>query len=105
MRSRTAALAANIAFAGGISPVTIHDGTPEDVKRETRAAIETFAPHGGYIVMDGNNIAPDSPLENINAMHEAAVVVDFYFFVSNLKSVKNGHIRHPPQFVSMSSLI
>ena len=65
-------MAGKTVLSGGVSPVTIHEGTPEEVKRETREAIEVFAPHRGYIIMDGNNIAPGSPIQNINAMYEAA---------------------------------
>jgi uroporphyrinogen-III decarboxylase len=65
-------MAGKTVLSGGISPVTIHEGTPEEVKMETREAIEVFAPSRGYIIMDGNNIAPESPIENINAMYEAA---------------------------------
>jgi uroporphyrinogen-III decarboxylase len=42
------------------------------VRDATRVAIEKLAPYRGYIVQDGNNIPPGSPLENINAMMEAA---------------------------------
>ncbi len=66
-------MAGKIALIGGISTLTLRGGTPEEVKREVRQAIEILAPHKGYIVMDGHNIAPDSPVENINAMHAAAV--------------------------------
>jgi uroporphyrinogen decarboxylase len=65
-------MAGRTVLSGGINPVTIFDGSPDQVKREAREAIEIFAPHKGYILMDGNNIAPGSPIENINAMHEAA---------------------------------
>jgi uroporphyrinogen-III decarboxylase len=52
--------------------VLIASGTPEQVKTATRRVIEKLAPYGGLIVQDGNNIAPGSPVENINAMMEAA---------------------------------
>lgn len=65
-------MAGRMVLCGGVSPITIHDGTPEDVEKETRELIEKFASSKGYIVMDGNNIAPGSPLANINAMHHAA---------------------------------
>jgi uroporphyrinogen-III decarboxylase len=34
--------------------------------------IDVLGPLRGLIVQDGNNIPPGSPLENINAMMEAA---------------------------------
>lgn len=62
-----------VVLLGNINPLTILNGTQEQVKEETRRAIEIFGPCKGYIVQDGNNIAPGSPIENINAMYEAAV--------------------------------
>ncbi len=61
-----------VVVLGNINPLTIANGTPEQVKAETRKVIEILAPSGGLIIQDGNNIAPESPLENINAMMEAA---------------------------------
>jgi uroporphyrinogen-III decarboxylase len=43
------------------------------VKAATRRVLEKLGPSRGLIIQDGNNIAPGSPLANINAMHEAAV--------------------------------
>lgn len=57
---------------GNISPLTIAHGTPAQVKAETRRVLEKLAPYRGLIIQDGNNIAPGSPVENINAMTEAA---------------------------------
>ena len=34
--------------------------------------IEKLAHHRGLIIQDGNNIPPGTPIENINAMTEAA---------------------------------
>ncbi len=57
---------------GNVSPILIASGTPEQVKEETRGVIEKLASCRGLMIMDGANIAPESPLENINAMMEAA---------------------------------
>jgi uroporphyrinogen-III decarboxylase len=62
-----------VVLLGNVNPLTIQFGTPEQVKAETRRVIEKLGPAGGLIVQDGNNIPPRSPLENINAMMEAAV--------------------------------
>lgn len=61
-----------VVLVGNINPVNILKGTMETVIEETKSAIKLFAPYGGYIVMDGNEIPPDSPVENINAMFKAA---------------------------------
>jgi uroporphyrinogen-III decarboxylase len=62
-----------VVLLGNVSPLTIAKGTPEQVKQETRCVIEKLAAHRGLIIQDGNNISPESPLENINAMMEAAL--------------------------------
>ncbi len=61
-----------VVLLGNVNPLTILNGTPQEVREETRGCIEAFAPCKGYIIQDGNNIAPGSPVENINAMYEAA---------------------------------
>lgn len=67
-----------VVLIGNIDPMLIHSGTPEQVREATRIAIEKLAPYRGYIVQDGNNIPPGSPLENINAMTEAAELYGRY---------------------------
>jgi len=67
-----------VVLLGNIDPMLIHSGTPEQVREATRIAIEKLAPYRGYIVQDGNNIPPGSPLANINAMTEAAELYGRY---------------------------
>jgi uroporphyrinogen-III decarboxylase len=66
------AMGGKVVLLGNVSPVLIARGTPQQVKEATRKVIEKLAPYGGLIVQDGNNIAPGSPVENINAMMQAA---------------------------------
>jgi uroporphyrinogen-III decarboxylase len=61
-----------VVLLGNVNPLTIATGTPAQVKAETRRVIEKLAHYKGLIVQDGNNIAPGSPVQNINAMMEAA---------------------------------
>ena len=61
-----------VVLLGNVSPLTIANGTPEEVKAATRRVLERLAPYGGLIIQDGNNIAPGSSPENINAMMAAA---------------------------------
>jgi len=61
-----------VVLIGNVNPMLIHAGTPEEVREATRTVIETLGPYRGLIIQDGNNIPPGSPLENINAMMEAA---------------------------------
>jgi uroporphyrinogen-III decarboxylase len=61
-----------VVLLGNVSPLLIANGRPHQVKEATRRVIEKLAPYKGLIIQDGNNIAPESPVENINAMMAAA---------------------------------
>ena len=61
-----------VVLIGNVNPMLIHLGTREQVIDATRRVIEKLAPFRGLIIQDGNNIPPGAPLENINAMMEAA---------------------------------
>jgi uroporphyrinogen decarboxylase len=69
-----AAMGGQVVLIGNVNPMLIQKGTPEQVREATRNVIETLGPLRGVIVQDGSNIPPDSPLENINAMMEAAEI-------------------------------
>lgn len=62
----------NVVLLGNVNPLIISDGTPDEVRQATRLVIEKLAHCKGLIIQDGNNIAPGSPVENINAMMTAA---------------------------------
>ncbi len=62
-----------VVLDGNVSPLLILQGTPAEVKAAALRVLEKLGRHRGLIVQDGNNIAPGSPLENINALHQAAV--------------------------------
>jgi uroporphyrinogen-III decarboxylase len=62
-----------VLLVGNINPMNIAAGTPESVMQESLEALNVFGRgSGGFILSDGANIAPDSPVENINAMWHAA---------------------------------
>ena len=65
-------LGGQVVLLGNVNPMLIHSGTPEQVREAVRQIIEKLGHYGGLIIQDGNNIPPGSPLENINAMMEAA---------------------------------
>lgn len=61
-----------VAFWGGVgSQSTMSHGTPEDVRNEVRALMETVGEGGGYICSPAHFVEPESPLENIDAFVEA----------------------------------
>jgi hypothetical protein len=57
---------------GGIDTVKLHDGKPQEVMEDCLANLAVFKDTPGYVMMDGHNIAPGTPLANINAMAAAA---------------------------------
>jgi uroporphyrinogen decarboxylase len=61
-----------IVLAGGVNPMLIRSGTPQEVILETKRIIDALGKYKGLILMDGNNVPPGSPVENINAMMQAA---------------------------------
>jgi len=67
-----------VVLVGNVDPMLIYNGTPEEVREATRKIIEKLGPKRGLIIQDGNNIAPGTPIENVNAMMEAAELYGRY---------------------------
>ena len=61
-----------VVLVGNVDPMLIQSGSPQDVLETCRIVIEKLAPLGGFILQDGNNIPPGTPISNINMMMEAA---------------------------------
>jgi len=59
-------------LCGNINPMNIETGDRKSIIEECRNAIEYFAPYSGFFLKDGDNIPPNTPLENINYLYEAA---------------------------------
>lgn len=48
-------------------------GTPAQVRQETLRILRSGVMEGGkFILREGNNLAPGTPLENLHAMYETA---------------------------------
>ncbi len=75
-----AIMGGRVVLIGNVNPMLIRDGTPEQVREATRRTIETLAHYRGLIIQDGSNIPPGTPLENINAMMEAAELYGRYHY-------------------------
>lgn len=73
------AMGGRVVLIGNIDPMLIHGGTPAQVVAATRNVIERLGPLGGLIIQDGNNIPPGAPVENINAMMDAAEQYGRYY--------------------------
>lgn len=48
-------------------------GTPDDVRREVRHLMDTYArPDGRFLLTAGNGITPDTPIASLRALYEEA---------------------------------
>jgi len=63
-----------ITLIGGIDTTLLRGGKPGDVVAYCKEAIEILKPacRGGWIMMDGHNVGPGTPVENLNAITDAA---------------------------------
>jgi len=61
-----------VVLIGNIDPMLVHRGPVEEIEDAVRLCIEKLGPYRGYIVQDGANIPPGTPVEHINALTEAA---------------------------------
>jgi hypothetical protein len=59
-------------MSGGLNPVILLEGPEEAIKRDCLRYLEAFAQYGGYILQDGCNVAPGTPLKNLAAVVQAA---------------------------------
>ncbi len=58
-------------WGGGVdTQKTLPFGTPDEVRREVRERIETFAPGGGFVFTSIHNVQALTPLDNLLAMFE-----------------------------------
>jgi hypothetical protein len=58
-------------WGGGVDTQrTLPFGTPDEVRREVRERLETFAPGGGFVFNTIHNVQPKTPVENVLAMYE-----------------------------------
>ncbi|MBP3293479.1 MAG: methyltransferase, partial [Clostridia bacterium] len=48
------------------------NGTPDEVRRETRRVVELMSKNGGYITAPSQEIMPDVPYENLLALIDTA---------------------------------
>jgi uroporphyrinogen decarboxylase len=66
-----------LSFHGAIdTQTTLPFGTPDSVRREVEERIAVLGAGGGYILAPTHNVQPDTPLENVLAMYDAAGGLD-----------------------------
>jgi hypothetical protein len=61
-----------VVIIGGVDTTKLQEGTPETVGEDVRKALEILKAVPGFILMDGHNVAPGTPVQNLNAVTEAA---------------------------------
>jgi len=67
-----------LSFMGGMDIQTVLPFySPQKIKEETERLISILGKDGGYIIQATHNIQPDTPPENIVAMHDAAMAFSF----------------------------
>lgn len=57
---------------GNINPMLLLNGTREQVRLAALAALAALAPCGGFLLGDGANVCPGTPLANLAALTEAS---------------------------------
>jgi uroporphyrinogen decarboxylase len=53
---------------GNLKPLSFVNATPEEIGRQSRELLESFAPRGGFILSSGCEIPPEARPENVAAM-------------------------------------
>jgi hypothetical protein len=57
---------------GNLNPMLLLNGTPAEVKQACRECLTALAPCGGFLLGDGANVCPGTPLANLAAVTAAA---------------------------------
>ena len=66
-------LGPEVTINGGPNIMLLKDGTAEQIKSETRRILESGVCEGGrFVLREGNNLAPHTPFNNLNAMYQEA---------------------------------
>lgn len=65
-------LGGNTLMWGNINPMLMKDGTQEEIKNTTLECLKALAPCGGFMLGDGANVCPGTPLESFRTIMETA---------------------------------
>jgi uroporphyrinogen decarboxylase len=57
---------------GNLNPMLMKDGTPAQVKQAALECLEAMGPCPGFMLGDGANVCPGTPLQSFQAIMEAA---------------------------------
>ncbi len=64
-------LGGRMLLVGNVNPMLMLTGSNYEVKAEAMACLEALAPCGGFVLSDGANVCPGTPLENLAVFTEA----------------------------------
>jgi len=65
-------LGPDVQILGGPTIMLLKNGTPKEIREEVKRICESGIMEGGkFILREGNNLAPCTPVENVSAMYEA----------------------------------
>ena len=65
-------LTGKVLLHGNVSPINLCQGMPHDVEEETMHLLDVLAPFGGIILGDGYNVAPGTPISNLEIMKKTS---------------------------------
>ncbi|MGD9376398.1 MAG: uroporphyrinogen decarboxylase family protein, partial [Anaerolineae bacterium] len=66
-------LGPEVTIHGGPSAILLQQGTPQEVRAETDRILKSGVCDGGrFVLREGNNLAPGTPLANLAAMYSTA---------------------------------
>ena len=65
----------HLCFWGGVPVEILIDGTPQEIRQVVRAALERYAPGGGYILGPSHSIAKNTKYENFMALIDEFVAL------------------------------
>jgi uroporphyrinogen decarboxylase len=71
-KTAAAVLGSRCLLWGNLNPMLMKDGTYAEVKQAARGCLEAMAPQGGFMLGDGANVCPGTPLESFQAVMAAA---------------------------------
>jgi hypothetical protein len=61
-----------VVLSGGLNPVVLLEGPTARIEAETIRYLQAFQSFGGYILQDGNNVAPGTPTAHLASVVRAA---------------------------------
>ncbi len=68
------------ALTGYVDTVTMRFGTPEEVEKQVKEAIEILGKDGGYLLGTSDSIRDESPYDNVKAFFEAGIKYGRYTY-------------------------